>query len=253
MKFSELVVTPEIAKKLLARNKNNRSLCGKIVENYSRDMMNGRWQVNGESIKIGKDGSLLDGQHRLSAVLKSGIPVPFVVIEDIENDCFFTIDTGKKRSAGQIAQMSGEKNASQVAAIARCVRLLELGKSQYFPSGLEIQETLDRYPLIREYGAFPVHSKILTAAMLSVGILFAEVYPKEVIRDFYVRLKSGENISKGNPIYELRQRMINSPSGTQMGQRLRLALTIKALKAHCTNCKIHLLRWSADQDFPSIP
>jgi hypothetical protein len=183
MKFSQLVITPQMAKNMLTRNKNNRNLSMRTVENYAKDMRAGHWQVNGESIKIGKDGSLLDGQHRLSAVIKSGIPVPLVLIEDIDNDSFFTIDTGKKRTAGQIAQLSGEKNGNRVAAIARMIRLLELGKESYFVSGLEIQETIERYPLIREWATFGIGCKILTSGMISPGILFAEIYPKEKIYD----------------------------------------------------------------------
>jgi len=254
MKFSQLVITPQMAKNMLTRNKNNRNLSMRTVENYAKDMRAGHWQVNGESIKIGKDGSLLDGQHRLSAVIKSGIPVPLVLIEDIDNDSFFTIDTGKKRTAGQIAQISGEKNGNRVAGIARMIRLLELGKESYFVSGLEIQETIERYPLIREWAAFGVGCRILTSGMIAPGILFAEIYPKEKIYDFYARLNSGENIGKENPIYELRQRIIGlGPTDGRNSQRMRVILTIKALKAHCTGKKIKSLRWRADEEFPTIP
>lgn len=62
-------ITPEIAKTMLGENVNNRRISRDNVNLFAREIRNGEWRFNGEAIKFGKDGRLLDGQHRLLAVI----------------------------------------------------------------------------------------------------------------------------------------------------------------------------------------
>jgi predicted nucleic acid-binding Zn ribbon protein len=69
---SIVYVTPEMAERWLGHNKVNRNLRNRRVDQFARDMRSGRWQLTGEAIKFGKSGNLIDGQHRLWAVIESG-------------------------------------------------------------------------------------------------------------------------------------------------------------------------------------
>lgn len=62
-------ITPDIAKTMLGENVNNRRISHDNVNMFAREMRNGEWRFNGEAIKFSKDGRLLDGQHRLLAVI----------------------------------------------------------------------------------------------------------------------------------------------------------------------------------------
>lgn len=64
------MVTPEMAENILAARGPNRNVSASVINKYARDMLAGRWQLNGQTIKISKDGQLLDGQHRLEAAKK---------------------------------------------------------------------------------------------------------------------------------------------------------------------------------------
>lgn len=112
------VVTPDQARDWLATSLMNRRLNEKMVERLARDIVEGRWVLNGESIKFDRSGHLIDGQHRLSAIAKSGQPVPVVVVRNLSDFAQQTIDIGVARTVGQIASMAGVSRANAKAAIA---------------------------------------------------------------------------------------------------------------------------------------
>ena len=66
-------ITPEMAREYLEKNSHNRRLSERSVRNLATAIKNGEWQVNGEAIKVDKEGNLLDGQHRLSAIEKRDV------------------------------------------------------------------------------------------------------------------------------------------------------------------------------------
>ena len=64
------VITPELAEQYLTKNTNNyRSMSNSVVNAYATDMKTGNWKFNGDSIKFNKSGILVDGQHRLAAIM----------------------------------------------------------------------------------------------------------------------------------------------------------------------------------------
>src|ERR1044071_5653365 len=96
--FANVEVTPEIAADLLTLNDENRPVKPSVVKQYVDDMRKGKWHFAGDSVKISKTGRLLDGQHRLMAIVQSGIPQTFNIQSGLENDSFQVMDIGKLRS-----------------------------------------------------------------------------------------------------------------------------------------------------------
>ena len=90
-------ITPELARQWLTLNVSNRAESPvhiKKLEGYIRD---GLWRMTGDPIRFSKAGKLIDGQHRLQAILNSGMAVQCVVMRDLENDIFDVLDSGKAR------------------------------------------------------------------------------------------------------------------------------------------------------------
>ena len=80
MRIFEEYITPKTAEKYLEQNTNNyRRMNRNKVSIYARDMKNGSWQTNGEAIKFNKRGELVDGQHRLKAIMEADVPVKMLV------------------------------------------------------------------------------------------------------------------------------------------------------------------------------
>ena len=97
-------ITPLLAQTMLDSNTRNRKMNTNRVKQYTADMRAGRWCANGESIVVTESGILVDGQHRLQAVVNAGITLQFVVatIKDEEAHHF---DTGRARSINDSVMM----------------------------------------------------------------------------------------------------------------------------------------------------
>ena len=117
-KISEMLITPEIAEKYLGHNyEKQRLLQQPEVRKMARDMAEGRWNERiVEPIKITTDGKLLDGQHRLQAIIASGKSIWMYVQTDLLEGDFEYIDLGRKRIA---ADFVGGKNRTTLASIAK--------------------------------------------------------------------------------------------------------------------------------------
>ena len=118
MKTSHELITPKKAQEMLLMNTMNRPAKESIVNRYADDMSSGRWKANTfEFIKVGVSGKILDGQHRLMAVERSGVPIYFHVARGVDDNLMDVIDTGTKRSGSDVLSMSGVKNSARIAAI----------------------------------------------------------------------------------------------------------------------------------------
>lgn len=91
------IITPQIATEFLKRNTINRKLSNATINDYAKDMQCGKWDFNGESIKISIDGILLDGQHRLWAVIVANTNVKMLVVYGVSE--IGNIDVGMKRNS----------------------------------------------------------------------------------------------------------------------------------------------------------
>ncbi|MBI1338293.1 MAG: hypothetical protein GC164_15225 [Phycisphaera sp.] len=89
-------------------NTNNRKVSQKYVERLARDMTEGRWVLTNNGISFGPDGTLLDGQHRLWAIIESGCTIEMFVYQDMDPKSMMAIDCGKTRSMADILNIAGE-------------------------------------------------------------------------------------------------------------------------------------------------
>lgn len=102
------VITPELAKKYLEKNlfkkgKKNRVPHTPTLNNYSNDMENGRWRV-GAPIIFDITGAMIDGQTRCLAVIKANKPILSLVLENVDEEVFDSLDCGKKRTPKNVLQ-----------------------------------------------------------------------------------------------------------------------------------------------------
>lgn len=111
-------VTPEIAARWLRQNTRNRTIRQHLVDRFTRDMQAGEWHLDGAPIRFAPDGTLLDGQHRLTAIVSTGITVPIPVVRGIDPSAQAVMDTGAARTAADALSIDGRENASTLAATA---------------------------------------------------------------------------------------------------------------------------------------
>jgi len=145
-------VDPATAARWLKQNTHNRRMRPAHVGNLARDMAAGNWRLTGEAIKFASDGALLDGQHRLAAVVKSGETVMMLVVRNLSPDAQTVMDTGNKRTAADALGLKKHENATLLAASVRLAILVENGSlagNAYSPTHSEIAQWIDDNPSIR--------------------------------------------------------------------------------------------------------
>ena len=92
-----LTVTPAHAEKWLEMNTDNRRIRPSHVRHLAKQMELGRWMLSPEPIVFSPQ-RLLDGQHRLSAVLMSGCTIEASVALVQNEDVFRVLDQGVNRN-----------------------------------------------------------------------------------------------------------------------------------------------------------
>lgn len=117
--MEEVLVTPELAAEWLKRNTRNREKRPKRIAAYARDMAAGRWRRSGEAVKFSPDGTLLDGQNRLYAIIEAGVSVWLMVVRGVDPDAQMVMDSGIGRTASDATAMRQIKHASTASAAAR--------------------------------------------------------------------------------------------------------------------------------------
>jgi hypothetical protein len=130
MQIEIRTITPAQAALMLENNPANRPIKREHVASIARDMAHGRWQTNGDAIRLNCDGSLIDGQHRLTACVEAGVPFETLVISGLPSNVRATIDGGAKRSHGDRLSMLGVANANTVASITRLVAGIATGQGR---------------------------------------------------------------------------------------------------------------------------
>jgi hypothetical protein len=93
------IISPELADVILTeRNGTNRQASATKIAEYIDAMSEGRWPVTGATIVFSKSGFLLDGQHRLMACVRAGVPLKTYIVFGIDDGAFSLIDIGRKRT-----------------------------------------------------------------------------------------------------------------------------------------------------------
>jgi len=106
MKSEVRTITPTVAESILATSNGNRTWKTAKLNSYARDMTAGNWTTNGEPIIIDVHGVLIDGHHRLTACIKSGVPFETLVVWGAPVDAQKTIDMGASRTAADVLQLN---------------------------------------------------------------------------------------------------------------------------------------------------
>lgn len=118
-------VTPNQAERWLSSNTSNRRIDTARVDMLARDMMRGKWKFNGDAIRFAKDGTLLDGQHRLTACVMADKPFQTLVIRGLDAETQKTMDLGKARTLGDVLTIGGETNGTYLSTVVRMCYVAE--------------------------------------------------------------------------------------------------------------------------------
>lgn len=231
------LITPEKALEYLGANAHNRTLRIRQVAAYADDLRNGRWTFNGDPIRFDLNGELIDGQHRLHAIIEAAMPVQMIVLRGLRREQMDSIDTGLKRSFADVLKLRGEKNVAQLATVVRAVAVWKQTGTIYHSniSTPALLEELERTPEMREcVGLLGKANRGARLSYIAGGYCWwrFQKIDAESAEFFFERLSSDEGHYKGQPLYALRRALLQNESGDPLSRALhpvtQAAITIKA-------------------------
>lgn len=262
MKAKVMLVTPEVAVSMLTKNTHNRPLAPYVVEKYTEALRAGRWRENGVSIVFGTDGVLIDGQHRLAAIVAANVPVRMVVVECVDPESFATVDIGRGRAGSDVLSIMGEHSTAALSATLIAIdryftgRMLSMA-GDYNPQ--IVTRLVSEYPDARKSVKTVLNTRPIlgpSSILASCHYLFALV-DTEAADLFIADLASGANLSETDGVFKLRERLLrNKLSKAKLPRHEIMALCIKAWNARRKGETVRLLVFrsggqSAEQ-FPEV-
>ncbi len=221
-----LLITPERAKKLLERNINVRPMMEREVARYCAILTAGAWGLNGETIKLDRDGNLVDGQHRLEACIRTGIPFWSAVARCVPPD---GVDEGARRTAGQLLSGRGIAWGNLAAAFARNMLYLSKGKdpwmsTEHVPNQeliLFFEHRLNDELRNWAIGMSGARSRLLPGSVVcTAAYVMAAHTSKNQAEDYLGSLFSGANLDEESPRLHLRRWLESETAATALSGRL---------------------------------
>jgi hypothetical protein len=244
MDISIETITPAIAAKMLEANTGNRPLTKAIVERYTSDIKSGNWANDGSPIRFARCGRLLDGQHRLNAVVNAGVAIDAVVMRGLDDDAFKTMDTGKARGGADILGIAGYKNFAVASAIANAWINYNRSGNPGYKGGAdkvrnaEILEVYEANPEIAEASSFYAGNKWIRSHLTTsmMGVLYVAACKRGergIMLRFFNELINPTTLAIGTPIMPLRDRLLEDKGARdKMTKAMQGAYLFKAYRAY---------------------
>lgn len=252
MKITVETIDPKRAAAILTKSEGarQRALSEQRVARLAKAIENGQWKVTHQGIALDDEGVLVDGQHRLHAIVRAGIPVELTVARGVEAETFDVIDTGVARTTAAALQIAGYVNTNILASAARLVLAWGRveGTTDSWHEALRSFTSTDVLALVesergsRLLAAGPVAEHVSHAfgrygarSWMQAAVLIVSEGPvgPSAVEEFWEGLSSGANLAPDSPLLVFRRWMTvdtgyyRAPKATR--SPLALAITIKAL------------------------
>ena len=251
------LVTPSKAENWLNSNKGNRKMRDGVAERYADDMKNGRWTSCPEPIAFYEDGDLADGQHRLWAIVDSGVSVSFPIARGLTRADGLNINTGLSRSLIDNARISGADTdlSRALIATARAMHFgtIAIGRSV---SNAETLEIVEQHREAASFAASSVRRKnLLCGAVVSgaVARAYAAGEPRDKLTRFCEVLGSGlyngdnETAAIALRNYLMSKGAVLSSSGLWVDTFLKVQ---NAIRYFVAGKKLTIIKAVADEAYP---
>jgi hypothetical protein len=166
---SKLVtVTPKMAQEWLdtdpenTPDRINRKYRPSWARYLAEQMDLGRWEVLSDGIGFRADGTLINGQHRLQAVIMHGKPVPFLVAYGLSEAAFTLTDRGGMRRLHDVLHIAPQLAADAVQAFS-----IKNGQTGGRVAEIDVADTVAWWS--------PTHDRLIAGTTLTKGLSAAFV------------------------------------------------------------------------------
>lgn len=246
----------------LEKNIHNRKPVRANIEFIKKEILEGRFLLNGQTITFDNEGNLADGQHRLIAISELDTEVQLIVVRGVDKDSFRTIDTGRTRCGADVLSIEKVPYHTIVAsAIQRILHKFHQERASAKGSSIKISnsavvdfynnnknELMDCVYLCTEL--YNTETKIISQSVSSAMLfLLKKENPskaKSFIREVYTGKMEGNDISA----LTLRKRLINHKiEGFKLNDGYIRNLFLSAFRGYCQNKNLSKIVVNGNQFF----
>lgn len=264
-------VTPRMAQEILdTKNTKNRAINKNHLLALVKNIKNGTWRFNGDTICFDANGTLIDGQHRLRAIALSDTPVLCLFVEGLDPETIKTKDMEiKPRNLHDLLRMDGVPEANNTAAIIMKYMALKLGLcgikggSTHGGNVKEVKESFtidDKYDfyyanmdVVDEITAYSrtLYKRNRIITLSEIGGIFCHLYfdkhhSEEEIKGFFDGLFTSSNM---NVVNELRNKLIKDlTSVKKMSGAHRQAYIAKTWNYYIRKKDVSVLSYTATKE-----
>lgn len=232
-------ITPDIAEEFLGKNNDNRKMRKLVVQTYAKDMSEGRWEFTHQGIAFDCNGNLIDGQHRLAAIIESGMPQNMIVTRNVVSRV--NIDNHIKRNLNDITGYSTMKLAMTRIMLDR----LE-GNGMIKASNSEVIEYVEKHLENLDFAEKTInHNKHYIRVAAVRAAIFAASYHEDSARlmEFGETLCTGRynDYDEDSAAIVLKERLTNAVMTGIRGYRNQKIIYLRtegAIKRFCNREKV---------------
>jgi len=236
-----LRITPDKAREFMGKNiEDNRSIRPGNIDQLAGMIERGEWKVTHQGIAFDTNGNLIDGQHRLLAIIKANKAVDMMVTTGLDPDTFKVLDSGRTRTFYDRLRLIEDSNGNKIACTVARSYVFATGTKGRLPTSDMVEHAFAGMPhaFAAVADGFRKHVTNVTRGTVGAAIAtYIHVHPIKG-REFLQEVCSGEDLEAGSPALVLRELLRNSAVRNQFDQYWK---TVRATQHHFHGEKVKRL------------
>jgi hypothetical protein len=216
MKPEYVMMSPAEAERLLRNNSINRKMRPVYVNYLVKQIEAGNWVPTTSAIGIRDDGTLVNGQHRLAAIARSGKTLPVLFVKGVDEKAFMVEDRGIIRTMSDVTGLNNDiiADANLICLLSGNSHFTRVPESEVIGIIKWWRTTFDALILLH-----PKRTRGLANSSVRVGYgarwaATDTLEAREYIEKSYVALMSGDIRSMSAATSQLWKRLIQDKIGT---------------------------------------
>jgi len=174
-----IMVSPALAEELLTLNTHNRKASEAIIRKYCIEIESGAWRPSSAGIGIDINGVLIDGQHRLYAIIRSGQTVPLLIVWNLPPEAQRTVDRQNRRTLFDVFTLEGSQLSRTAVQTATSLAGREKGWIDNYPADNQVREACESHrDALEQVGS----NKAFTAGMRAALVVAYEMNAEQTKR-----------------------------------------------------------------------
>jgi hypothetical protein len=226
-------ITPQKAYQYLETMDGNRAVRQSKVDQYEQMMRRGLWRLTHQGIAFHKDGRLVDGQHRLWALIAAGLTIKMMVSYGLTDEDVLALDGGLARDYADNAHYQGWDGDRMVQPILKWLVQGTAERSHPVPSAIvhkwyEFHQKAVEYAMEVQRTARPNKKRLTAPACAGIAKAFYEV-DKELLDRFFETLRTGQlQFETDSAATVFRDAMLSGRLGGPADQHFKIQGAIRA-------------------------